>query len=43
MSLDPLTQGTAKAMALRIVQFLAIMFTAIVTLFGSSEMVTARH
>lgn len=36
MSLDPLTQGRAKAMALRIVQFLAIMFTAIVILFGSA-------
>jgi hypothetical protein len=35
MSLDPLTQGRAKAMALRIVQFLAIMFTAIVILFGA--------
>ena len=42
MSLDPLTQGTAKAMALRIVQFLAIMFTAIVTLFGSAAPDTSQ-
>src|SRR5438067_113543 len=29
MRLDPLTQGRAKAVALRIVQFLATMFTAL--------------